>query len=40
MADGSVRMFSYDIAEETVKNTTLLEALVSRTGAEVFSFEN
>ena len=40
MADGSVRMFSYDIAEETVKNTTLLEALVSRAGAEVFSFEN
>jgi hypothetical protein len=40
MADGSVRMFSYDIAEEPVGKTTLLEALVSRSGTEVFSFEN
>ena len=35
MADGSVRMFSYQVNKQPCGNTTLLEALASRAGAEV-----
>ena len=40
MADGSVRTMSYFIAEETVGNTTILEALASRNGGERVSLED
>lgn len=35
MADGSVRIISYDIAQQTAGGTTLLEALASRAGREI-----
>ncbi|MEZ6122234.1 MAG: DUF1559 domain-containing protein [Planctomycetaceae bacterium] len=37
MADGSVKMLSYDIANTPAGSTTLLEALASRNGSEVVS---
>lgn len=37
MADGSVRMLSYQIAKQPLGNTTLLEALASRADAEVIT---
>lgn len=40
MADGSVRMLSYHVSKVPVGNSTLLESLASRSGAEVFSIDN
>lgn len=39
MADGSVRMLSYDISHQPSGSQTLLEALASRTGGEIVSVE-
>lgn len=40
MADGSVRMMSYQISTEPSAGVTLLEALASRSGSEVAKLEN
>jgi prepilin-type N-terminal cleavage/methylation domain-containing protein/prepilin-type processing-associated H-X9-DG protein len=40
MADGSVRMLSYDLAKQQLSSTTILEAMASRAGGEVGKDEN